>query len=787
MSEDGGLPQRRRELVLGAAAAGMLVAAQVASKATRDALFLTAFDPRRLPIVMAAGAVLSLLAVVGMGRAMALRGPARSVPFALFVNATLFALEWIALPLARDVIAVALYLHVAALGSVLLSGFWTLISERFDPHRARKYVARITAGGALGGVIGGVSAELVAGRLGARAMLIVLAGASLVASLVVAQIGRAPDGAPREQEELPEEPRIEVPAVRIAARSPYLRSLAAMSMMVAAWSALLDFALKAGADRAFTDERSLVAFFAAFYTISSLVTVLVQSAFGALVLRKLGIAYTLALLPILVAVGGLGLLFGAPFAGIVALRGGESVMSNSLFRAAYELFFTPLPRETKRPTKALVDVAATRVGDALGALLVLALIYGWRGMPAVVPAVVAAAVALFALLVIPRVAAGYVEALRAALRSGVVELEPHAGLDATTSRAVSDTRLALDRERLLAEVEELRRAAGSHPEDGAAAAAAAAAAIVVSHPDPEVEAEVAYAAPHPTEPGLVHRFAAIASGATGRVRAALRDPLPPELVPIVVHHLAHPELGRDALVALRRVAAASTGTLVDALLDRRTPFEVRFRIPRVLRASITRRAAHGLAEGLGDPRLEVRFQCARALVHLASADATLAPAPDRVLDCVESELAERGATWSAVAAAHAHELADPHANGNGAHDHHRTHGHHHDDDPISLDELVRLRASRSLQYVLTLLSLVVDGEALQLALRGLSASEERIRGTAIELLEHVLPDSVRGTLLSVLASREPSEVRARSREEIVAELLASQERLPLVKPRADAL
>jgi hypothetical protein len=153
---------------------------------------------------------------------------------------------------------------------------------------------------------------------------------------------------------------------------------------------------------------------------------------------------------------------------------------------------------------------------------------------------------------------------------------------------------------------------------------------------------------------------------------------------------------------------------------------------------------------------------------VASRDPVLAPAPGVVYAAVERELAERGATWSAVA----HDSAPP------------THEHHeHDDEPLSLDEVMRMRASRSLQYVLTLLSLVVDGEALQLALSGLSSHDDPIRGTAIELLENVLPEPVRSSLVPVLEGRGRSRRRARTRDEIVTELLRSQQSLPLVRPR----
>jgi hypothetical protein len=39
------------------------------------------------------------------------------------------------------------------------------------------------------------------------------------------------------------------------------------------------------------------------------------------------------------------------------------LLSNSLLRSSYEIYFNPLPRQVVRGTKTLVDVAATRIGD----------------------------------------------------------------------------------------------------------------------------------------------------------------------------------------------------------------------------------------------------------------------------------------------------------------------------------------------------------------------------------------------------------------------------------------
>ena len=67
--------------------------------------------------------------------------------------------ESFALPRFPEVTAALVYLHIVAFGSVLLSGFWGLASERFDPRDARSSFAQITAFGTLGSLAGGLLAE----------------------------------------------------------------------------------------------------------------------------------------------------------------------------------------------------------------------------------------------------------------------------------------------------------------------------------------------------------------------------------------------------------------------------------------------------------------------------------------------------------------------------------------------------------------------------------------------------------------------------------------------------
>src|SRR5690606_18325066 len=125
-----------------------------------------------------------------------------------------------------------------------------------------------------------------------------------------------------------------------------------------------------------------------------------------------------------------------------------------------------------------------------------------------------------------------------------------------------------------------------------------------------------------------------------RIRRELQNPLPLTLVPIAVPLLAVDAIVRDAVRALRKVAPKATGTLVDMLLDAEVDAQVRRRIPRVLKAAKSQRAADGLALALSDPVFEVRVQAALALVQLRE-DAKVSIDRDLVFDSAVAEVAER--------------------------------------------------------------------------------------------------------------------------------------------------
>jgi hypothetical protein len=247
------------------------------------------------------------------------------------------------------------------------------------------------------------------------------------------------------------------------------------------------------------------------------------------------------------------------------------------------------------------------------------------------------------------------------------------------------------------------------------------------------------------------RLSALRSRDAERVRAALQGaPLEPELVSAAIALLAWDEVTRDASEALGRVAAAHVGQLVDALLDPDSDFAVRRRVPSPLSKVAHPRAVDGLLAGLHDQRFEVRYRCGRALARLRSQQPALLVDPERVQAAIVREAAVDRAVWEGQ------RLLEQE-----------------DDDPLELGAALRERASRSLEHVFTMLSLIMPPQPLQVAFRGLHAGDAHLRGTALEYLETALPPAVREKLWPFLDSKPSRRQPSRSREEILNDLLAS--------------
>jgi ATP/ADP translocase len=238
---------------------------------------------------MAGSAIMSLFGALTYSRVLKRMGPARALPAAYILHGMAFLAEWWFASRSPHLVSVVLYLHMGALGGVVISAFWSLINEQFDPHRAKKYVSRIAASAALGGVIGGVLAERVIATLGLLAVLPILTGVTVAGAVLSSRIASSAANKPSEEE-------VDGSAIALGSTT-YLRDLGAMVLVTATTSGLVDYVLKAEASERFSGSEALGSFFALFHAALSVLVFIVQGSLSSRSLSKLGIAGTVALLP----------------------------------------------------------------------------------------------------------------------------------------------------------------------------------------------------------------------------------------------------------------------------------------------------------------------------------------------------------------------------------------------------------------------------------------------------------------------------------------------------------
>ena len=715
--------------MLGAAA---VIAQFVAGKAARDALFLARFEITQLPLMVMGASVFSIACAVGMSRVMSRIAPGRILPLAFVGSAVLVLLEWGLATANPRAGAVVFYLHMLGLAPVLVSGFWTLLSERFDPRTAKRRLGHIGAAGTFGGLAGSLIADRTAVWSTASAVLPALAIINLACAWIVWRLASTPAGGRERRVAAAGHPVAAVApsGLAVVARNPHLVNLAALVLLTTLGATLVDYVFKARAVAEIGRGDALLRFFALYYGATSVLTFLAQLTLSRPVLERMGLAPAVGAPSLAVVAGGLGALVlpGLPSAAVA--RGSEFVSRMSLFRSAYELLYTPVSAREKRAAKSIIDVGFDRTGDLVGAGLTRVVIGSAQAASHTILLVIALASSLAALVVARRVTRGYIQTLERSLLDQAVRLDLSEIEDLTTRETMLRT---------LTRVPTLS-ATLAPPHEGARPAA-----------PPVVSRDVA-------DP-VVQAILSLRSRDREQVLGVLRKEQGPDraLVPHVIPLLAWDTVAPDAILALRRVAEESVGQLVDSMLDPRQDFAIRRRVARVLSICVSQRAVDGLVLALDD-RFEVRFQAGRALAAIVERNGLVRVEPGRIFQVVLREVSVGRPVWES------HRLLDVVDEGDGS---------------VFVDRFIRERAGQSMAHVFTLLSLVLHREPLQIAFRGLHVEDSQLRGTALEYLESVLPQEIRSRLWPFLEDSRPPGRSLRSRGEIVADLVRSNDSISL--------
>jgi AAA family ATP:ADP antiporter len=247
----------------------------------------------------------------------------------------------------------------------VVSVFWSFVTDLYRPAQGERLFGLVAVGGTLGAILGSTITAALVPLLGPIPLL-------LVSALLLEGAVRAARGLDGQEASLRGDTRPDAPGgedgVRHVARSPYLLAIAALMLLFTIASTFLYFQQAAIVAQVFDGDRSArTRLFAGIDLAVNVLALTTQVFLTGRLLRWLGVAVALAVLPVTSLIG-FGILAGAPvLAVLVVFQVLRRAGNFALQRPAREVLYTVLPRTDKYKAKNFNDTFVYRAGDQLGA------------------------------------------------------------------------------------------------------------------------------------------------------------------------------------------------------------------------------------------------------------------------------------------------------------------------------------------------------------------------------------------------------------------------------------
>jgi AAA family ATP:ADP antiporter len=262
---------------------------------------------------------------------------------------------------------------------VLVTQFWILVNDVFNPREAKRLIGFIGSGGQLGAILGGMMAGTLGRTKAASFLLLIAAGMLSVGILLVLSIfakqRKAEPEAEREiaaREKKPE--RRAKPGFRdgweTVKQSPYLKLLAGIVMITLVVSTLIDFQFNSIVFNV-RGSKNLTSFFGYFNAGTMAFAFLLQLLLTSNIIRRYGIRLTLLFYPLILLLGsaGIGMVAFASIIPAVLIKAGDKSLAYSLNQSVRELLYIPISVEQKYKAKVFIDMFLNRFAKGVGAVI----------------------------------------------------------------------------------------------------------------------------------------------------------------------------------------------------------------------------------------------------------------------------------------------------------------------------------------------------------------------------------------------------------------------------------
>jgi len=256
--------------------------------------------------------------------------------------------------------------------------FWALMVDRFSLEQSKRLFGVIAVGGTLGAMFGPWLAWTYVEVVGTANLILIAVGFLMLAVVMAAVVARLqPESLTELDPDDPEAPPVvreeEViggsawEGFRAVVRSPYLLGICGFILIMAIMATFIYFTRLTMVAAMTGDMDEQTGLFGQIDFWTQFATFLLQVLITGHIMKRVGVGIALALLPITVSLGFIGLAMTGTFTALILLEAAYRAMQRGITRPARETLFTVVAREDKYKAKAVTDTFVYRTGDVVGA------------------------------------------------------------------------------------------------------------------------------------------------------------------------------------------------------------------------------------------------------------------------------------------------------------------------------------------------------------------------------------------------------------------------------------
>lgn len=346
-------------------------------KVVREPLILLG-GGAELKAYASAGQTLLLLAVVPAFGALASRVP--RIQLLTIVNLVLagclvafYALARIAAP-----IGLAFYLWLGIFNMLVVSNFWSFVTDLYTQDQGKRLVAVIGLGGSIGAILGALIPRSLHALVGTQQLMLVAAGGVALSTVIYRivdrreRMDRDPSGLVAVVKAEAVQPVGREGGFRLVVRDRYLRLVALTVLVATVINTVGEYVVgrmvQDGSRLAADPGAYISQFYSGYYGVVNIASAVLQGLVVSRLLGKLGVRWSLFVMPIIVVGGWLAFSVVSSLAMIRITKTAENSVDYSLHNMVRQALYLPTSRESKYKAKAAIDTFFVRMGDVVAGL-----------------------------------------------------------------------------------------------------------------------------------------------------------------------------------------------------------------------------------------------------------------------------------------------------------------------------------------------------------------------------------------------------------------------------------